>query len=222
MSIAHFIDHTLLNAEAQPKEIDVLCGEAVHYGFFSVCVPPIYVARARDVLRGEAVKVCSVLAFPLGYALDKSQEALSLLKNGAVEIDMVINRAWAASGQWQCVEDEISQVVRVVHDYGALLKVIIESAALSDAQIVLACKAAQAAGADFVKTSTGFFISGASLEAVALMRKTVGNTMGVKASGGIRDLATAQAMIAAGANRLGCSASVAIVKEEGVENKIGY
>jgi deoxyribose-phosphate aldolase len=210
--LARYIDHTLLKPEATREEIDRLCAEAVEHGFYSVCVNSHWVAHCARKLRGTRVKVCSVVGFPLG-AMDsrsKSFETRGAIENGADEIDMVINVGALKSGKTQLVEEDIRWVRRACRST-TVLKVILENALLTDAEKVVACQLAKNAGADFVKTSTGFSKSGATVADVALMRRTVGPEMGVKAAGGIRNYETALALIAAGATRLGISASVAIV-----------
>ncbi|WP_426302629.1 deoxyribose-phosphate aldolase [Arthrobacter sp. R-11] len=215
-SIASYIDHTLLKPEASEAEVRKVCAEAVEYGFKSVCVNPIWVKTVSKALRGSGVLTCSVVGFPLGATPSdvKAFEARGAVLDGAEEIDMVIDIAAARADDKGALVDDITAVGEAVHAGEAILKVIIETALLSDAQKVLACEAAVEAGADFVKTSTGFNGGGATVEDVALMRKTVGPDIGVKASGGVRSLADAQAMIAAGATRIGASSGIAIVKGE--------
>ncbi|MBQ7492513.1 MAG: deoxyribose-phosphate aldolase [Clostridia bacterium] len=215
MSIASYIDHTLLKPEATAGQIDKLCAEAAEYHFASVCVNPWFVPRCVKNLKGAGVKVCTVIGFPLGATTTETKvfEALQAIRSGAEEIDMVINISALKSGSFQAVEQEI-QALAAAAEGSAKLKVIIETCLLTEEEKIRACQIAKRAGADFVKTSTGFSTGGASTEDVALMRKTVGPEMGVKASGGIRDYATARAMIKAGATRIGASAGVAIVKAE--------
>ena len=215
MSIASYIDHTLLKPEATAGQIDKLCAEAAEYHFASVCVNPWFVLRCVKNLKGAGVKVCTVIGFPLGATTTETKvfEALQAIRSGAEEIDMVINISALKSGSFQAVEQEI-QALAAAAEGSAKLKVIIETCLLTEEEKIRACQIAKRAGADFVKTSTGFSTGGASTEDVALMRKTVGPEMGVKASGGIRDYATARAMIKAGATRIGASAGVAIVKAE--------
>ncbi len=218
MKLNNYIDHTILKPQATPADIVKLCREAADNQFFSVCVNPHYVALASEQLAGSAVAVCSVIGFPLGANTTeiKAREAAQAIADGATEIDMVINVGALLSGDRDFVEADIAAVVKAI-DKRALLKVIIETCLLNDEQIVEVCKIAKAAGADFVKTSTGFSTGGATTEHVALMRQTVGPEMGVKASGGIRDRAKALAMIEAGANRLGTSNSLLIVAEGAAE-----
>ena len=215
MSIASYIDHTLLKPDATGEQIDRLCAEAREYGFASVCVNPYYVARCVKNLKGTDVKVCTVVGFPLGAttAESKAFEALQAIASGAKEIDMVMNVCAMKSGHTKAIEQEIQALAAAVEGQ-AILKVIIETCLLTDEEKNQACRIARRSGADFVKTSTGFSTGGATVEDIALMRKAVGAKLGVKASGGIRDYATAKAMIEAGATRIGASAGVAIVKEE--------
>jgi len=212
--LAAYIDHTILKPEATEKEIIKICNEALEYGFASVCVNPCYVKLAYSLLKDSPVKVCTVIGFPLGASTSsvKAFEAEEAMQNGAQEIDMVLNIGALKNGDYKYVTDDIAAVASVCKGK-ALLKVIIETCLLEEHEKVEACKAAKLAGADYVKTSTGFSKAGAKEEDVALMRKVVGDQMGVKASGGIRDLDTALAMIRAGATRIGASASVNIMKE---------
>ncbi len=214
--IASFIDHTLLKPDASEAEILKVCSEAAEYQFKSVCVNPVWVKTVTTALKGSGVLTCSVVGFPLGATPTdvKAFEARGAVLDGADEVDMVINIAAARADDKGALVDDIRAVAEAVHASDAILKVIIETALLSDSQKVLACEAAVEAGADFVKTSTGFNGGGATVEDVALMRRTVGPDLGVKASGGVRSLADAQAMIAAGATRIGASSGIAIVKGE--------
>lgn len=210
--LAGMIDHTLLKPDATEAQITKLCEEAREHGFASVCVNPGWVPLAADLLDGSAVRVCTVIGFPLGATTStaKAFEAMDALRNGATEVDMVINMGLLKSGKDDEVREDIAVVAEEVREK-ALLKVILETGLLTDAEKVKACQLAKEAGADFVKTSTGFGHGGATVADVALMRKTVGPEMGVKASGGIRDYETAMAMIQAGANRIGASAGISIV-----------
>ncbi len=220
MSINKYIDHTLLKPESTQEQIAKLVSEAKEYDFASVCVNPTWVSYCANELSGTDVKVCTVIGFPLGATTSatKAFEAKEAIENGASEVDMVINIGLLKSGQYQAVEDDIRAVVEASGD--KLVKVIIEACLLTDEEKVKACELSVSAGADFVKTSTGFSIHGATVEDVALMRKTVGDKVGVKAAGGARSLADAEAFIAAGATRIGTSAGVAIVNGE-VSN-VGY
>jgi deoxyribose-phosphate aldolase len=210
--MAQFIDHTLLKPEATPSAFDKLCEEAVRYGFKAVCVNSGWVAYVVNKLKGTEIAVCSVIGFPLGamHSQGKAFEARQAVEDGALELDMVLNIGAMKAGNLKAVEADIL-AVRHEAKAPALLKVIIETCLLTTAEKVKACEVAQKSGADFVKTSTGFNAGGATLEDVALMRKTVGPQMGVKASGGIKDFETAAAMIAAGATRIGAGAGVAIL-----------
>ena len=213
-ALAKYIDHTLLKPDATEAQIEKLCAEAREYGFASVCVNSCYASLAARLLAGSDVAVCCVIGFPLGAATTaaKAFEAADAAQNGATEIDMVINVGAAKDGRWDDVEADIAGVAAAIEGK-ALLKVIIETCLLTDAEKIEACRAAVRAGADFVKTSTGFSKAGATAADVALMRKTVGPEIGVKAAGGIRTYADAMAMIEAGASRIGASAGIAILAE---------
>ena len=212
--IAALIDHTILKPEATRADIIKVCREARQYNFASVCVNSYWVPLVRAELAGSPVKVCTVVGFPLGAASTaaKAAEASAAVCAGAQEVDMVINVGALRSGDQDAVKADIEEVVRVSHRGGAIVKVILETALLDDNQKAVACMLAKEAGADFVKTSTGFGPSGATAHDIALMREVVGPRMGVKASGGIRTLEDLQAMTAAGATRIGASASVKIVE----------
>lgn len=214
MNINKYIDHTLLKPETTAAMIDTLCAEAKQYDFASVCVNPAWVKRAAGNLAGSSVKVCTVVGFPLGANTSetKAAETRDAVANGATEIDMVLNIGALKSNDLELVKNDIAAVVKAAA--GNLVKVILETGLLTDEEKVTACKLAVEAGADYVKTSTGFGPGGATVEDIALMRKTVGPDIGVKASGGVRDRAAALAMIEAGATRIGASAGVAIVSGE--------
>jgi deoxyribose-phosphate aldolase len=209
------IDHTLLKPDATRKEIETLCREAAEYHFATVCVNPTWVALCASILRGTGVAVTSVVGFPLGATTAdvKHFETRRAIFDGAREIDMVINVGALKSGDLRVVERDIEAVASPCRECGAVSKVIIEAALLNDEEKVTACTLAKAAGADYVKTSTGFGPGGATAADVALMRRTVGHEMGVKAAGGVRDLEGLKAMVAAGATRIGASAGVRIVQE---------
>lgn len=211
--IAPCIDHTLLRANATEEEIVKLCKDAIEYDFAAVCVNPAYVALASGMLKGTPVKVCTVIGFPLGSMTSEAKafETRDAVAHGADEIDMVINIGKLKSGEYQYVLDDIRAVISAAQ--GRSVKVIIEAASLAEEEKVAACILAKAAGADYVKTSTGFGPGGATVADVALMRCIVGPKMGVKAAGGIRTSEEARQMLAAGATRIGTSASVAIMKE---------
>ena len=212
---ASLIDHTLLKPEASRDEIRKLCQEAVRFGFASVCINPWNVPLAAELVRGTKVKVCTVIGFPLGATLSrvKIHEAEEAIKLGAQEVDMVINIGALKSGQDDVVESDIRGVVEVAHRGGAICKVIFETSLLTVEEKVRAALASKRAGADFVKTSTGFSTGGATAEDVALMRALVGSEMGVKASGGVRTFDDLKKMICAGATRIGASASVKIMEQ---------
>jgi len=215
LDIARTIDHTLLKPDATAAQIRRLCEEAKQYHFASVCVNPGWARLCAELLRGSDVKVCTVIGFPLGATTPaaKAFEARKAIREGAREVDMVINVGALKGGNLDLVHRDIREVVEAAHDSGALVKVIIETALLTDEEKVIACVLAKRAKADFVKTSTGFSSGGATLRDVAIMRATVGSSMGVKAAGGIRSYADALGMVEAGATRIGASAGVAIVKE---------
>ena len=218
-SLARLIDHTLLSPGATREQVVQLCKEAAKYGFATVCVQPCWVALAARQLSRSEVKVATVIGFPQGATLTavKRFEALEAIKAGARELDMVLNVGALKSGDRKLVREDIRAVVQVAHGRGALVKVTIETALLTADEKKTACKLAVAAGADFVKTSTGFAAGGAAVEDVRLMRSLVGQRAGVKAAGGIRSAADAQVMIAAGASRIGASAGVKIVQELGAQ-----
>ena len=213
--MAAMIDHTLLTAEATPDQIAQLCFEARKYGFASVCINAAHVTLAAGLLKGSPVKVCTVVGFPLGATLPevKAYEAQQAMDDGATEVDMVINIGAIKARDYETAARDVRAVVRACHARGVLVKVIIEAALLTDEEKVAACLIAKAAGAEFVKTSTGFGPGGATVADVALMRRVVGPDLGVKAAGGIRTLADAEQMAAAGATRIGASAGVKIVQE---------
>lgn len=213
MNIAKYIDHTALKPETTPDQISTLCDEALQYGFASVCVNPSFVRQAKSKLAGSDVKICTVIGFPLGATSSgaKLYESSIALEEFADELDMVINVGRLKSGDVDYVRKEIQDIADCAHSYGMIVKVIIETALLTDEEKRLACRLAKEAGADFVKTSTGFAGGGATTQDIALMRSVVGPDMGVKASGGISTYEQAKAMIDAGATRIGASKSIAIV-----------
>ncbi len=219
--VAALIDHTLLKAEATREMIEKLCQEAGQYIFASVCVNPYWVSLCTELLKGTEVKVCTVIGFPLGANSSdtKAFETKKAIEDGATEIDMVINIGALKSGDYETVENDIRAVTDAASGK-ALVKVIIETSLLTEEEKVKACQLSIKAGADFVKTSTGFSTGGATIEDIALMRKTVGPEMGVKASGGVRDAASVQELVMAGATRIGASSGIAIV--EGYEGAEGY
>ncbi len=214
LSVARLIDHTLLKPDASAEQIAELCQEAREYHFASVCVNSAYVPLAADLLKGSDVEVCTVVGFPLGASPPevKAYEAQLAIQNGATEIDMVMNIGVLKSHDIKGLYRDIATVVATTHAHNVICKVILETAQLTDEEKVIASQVARMAGADFVKTSTGFGGGGATVSDVALMRRVVGPTLGVKASGGVRSYADAQAMVEAGATRIGASAGVSIVK----------
>jgi deoxyribose-phosphate aldolase len=221
--VAAMIDHTLLKPDATRADVEKLCREAAEFRFATVCVNPVWVALAASRLRGSGVGVCSVVGFPLGATTAdvKQYETRRAIFDGATEIDMVINVGALKSGDLRTVERDIESVVEPCRHCGVISKVIIEAALLSDDEKIAACTVSKAAGADFVKTSTGFGPGGATAADVALMRRVVGAEMGVKAAGGVRDLEGLRAMVAAGASRVGASAGVKIIQETGGRKPAG-
>jgi deoxyribose-phosphate aldolase len=213
-TLAEMIDHTLLKPDATPEAIAQLCSEARQYGFGAVCINPSYVHLCADLLRGSMVKVCTVVGFPLGATPTEVKvfEAQTALHQGACEIDMVINIGALKAKNYELITRDIRAVVLVCHSARSLVKTIIETSLLEDEEKVAVCLLAKEAGADFVKTSTGFSIGGATVEDVALMRRVVGPEMGVKASGGIRSYADVKSMVGAGANRIGTSSGIKIIQ----------
>ena len=216
-TLAKYIDHTLLKPDATAADIDKLCAEAVQFGFASVCINPVWVARAAQALKGSEVAVASVIGFPFGATITeiKAHETRRVIRDGAREIDMVINIGALKSGLHDLVRQDIAMVSDACHESGAINKVIIEAALLTDTEKVIACRLAKDAKADFVKTSTGYASGGATVFDVALMREAVGPRIGVKAAGGIRTRNDVEEMIAAGATRIGASAGVKIVTGAG-------
>lgn len=215
MDYAKMIDHTLLKPEASREQVKKLCREAAEYGFHSVCVNSCYVSFCADLLKDSDVKVCTVIGFPLGAmsSAGKAAEAAAAVKDGADELDMVINVGMIKSGDWEYVRRDIEEVVKAAGSR-ALVKVILETCLLTDDEKRIACRVCREAGAAYVKTSTGFSTGGATAADVRLMREEAGDSMGVKASGGIRSLKDAEEMAAAGADRIGTSSGIAIVREQ--------
>lgn len=213
--LARMIDHTILKPEATPSEVERVCSEALENNFASVCINPSYVVLAAQKLKSSSVKVCTVIGFPLGATTTASKvhEAEEAIASGAQEVDMVINIGRLKAGDMNYVRDDIQAVVDVSHPHSAIVKVIIETCLLTDKEKEDVCVAAQKSGADFVKTSTGFSKAGATASDVALMRRVVGPSMGVKAAGGIRTYADALLMIENGATRIGASSGVKILQE---------
>ncbi|TPG67127.1 deoxyribose-phosphate aldolase [Hymenobacter nivis] len=216
MNLAPYLDHTLLRPDCTAAEIRQLCQEARDHGFASACVPPCYVALAAGLLEGSGVAVCTVIGFPLGYStrLVKYREAEAALADGADELDMVLNVSALKSGETAAVQEEVEDLADLAHLHGALLKVIIETALLTDDEITVAAGLCAAAEADFVKTSTGFASRGASVADVELLRRVLPAGVRIKASGGIRTRAAALALVAAGADRLGASNSLTLLVDD--------
>lgn len=217
MSIAHLIDHTVLKPTTTAADIEKLCTEAAQYGFATVCVPPYFVAAAKGLLNiSEGVGVATVIGFPFGYSSisAKAAEVQEAIADGADELDMVINLAALKAGDESYLQKEIETIVALTRKSGKTLKLIMESGILTDAEIIQCCNIYKAYPVQFLKTSTGYAEKGASVEAVQLMRQHLPSSIQIKASGGIKTLAFAQQLVSAGATRLGCSASVAIVKDE--------
>ncbi|MFK8137448.1 MAG: deoxyribose-phosphate aldolase [Bdellovibrionales bacterium] len=216
-NLNQFIDHTLLKVDSSIKSVEDLCTEALENSFFSVCIAPFHINFAKRILRGSQVKICTVIGFPNGYSTadSKNFETRNALEAGATEIDMVMNVSALKSQRFDHIFQEIEDIKNICGS--TTLKVILETSLLSDTEKVLASAVAKAAGADFIKTSTGFSGGGATVEDIKLMRTIMGPALGVKASGGIRDKLSAIAMIEAGANRLGCSAGINIIKGTSVE-----
>ena len=214
LNLAKMIDHTLLKPDATQQEVAQLCFEARKYGFASVCVNPTWVSLCAELLKGSSVKVCTVIGFPLGATASETKafETENAIRQGATEIDMVINIGALKARDLELVAKDIRGVVNVAHPRGAIVKVIIETVLLNDEEKTIACLLSKEAGADFVKTSTGFAGGGATVHDVELMRKTVGPQMGVKASGGVRTFEDAESLIKAGATRIGASAGVKILQ----------
>lgn len=224
MNINSFIDHTLLKPTAILPEVDRICAEAIEYNFASVCIPPIYVERAAANVKGSKVKVTTVVGFPFGYTFleTKVEETQRALNYGAHEIDMVMNITALKNGDLEYLKKEVAAILGEVRNNNAILKVIIESGILNQAEIIACCDIYAEQGVDFVKTSTGYAEKGATLEAVQLMRQHLPSAIGIKASGGIKTYEFAKQLVDAGATRLGCSASIAIVKGEPGNGTGGY
>lgn len=216
MKLAKYIDHTILNADATQSDVEKVIAEAIQYDFASVCINPYWVKLTHEALAASDVNTCTVIGFPLGATSTESKvyEAQQAIKDGADELDMVINIGELKTQHDDAVLADIKALADAIHAEGKLLKVIIETSLLNQEEKVRACQLSEKAGADFVKTSTGFSTAGAKVEDVKLMRETVGDRLGVKASGGVHSKAEAEAMIAAGATRIGASASVKIVTED--------
>ena len=216
MNIASYIDHTILKPTTTVADIEKICNEAKEYKFAAVCVPPMFVKHAKTLVEGSGVNVATVIGFPFGYSCIEAKlaETLLALVDGADELDLVINLIALKNNDWQYLAQEITNIIAPIRKQGKVIKVIIESGILTDEEIIKCCDLYGAAGVDFMKTSTGYAEKGASVHAVALIRKHVADAVQIKASGGIKTAAFAKELINAGATRLGCSASVAIVTEK--------
>ena len=221
MGIAKYIDHTSLKPTVTVKEIDKLCMEALEFEFAAVCVPPMFVKRVKNLLRGGEIKTVTVIGFPFGYCAveAKLSEAILAMVDGADELDMVINIAALKNNDWQYLANEINTILPPAHAKKIVLKVIVESGVLSDEEIIKCCDLYGAAGVDFMKTSTGYAEKGATVHAVKLMRSHLADSVRIKASGGIKSYEFAKELIDAGADRLGCSSSVAIAEQEKLQQK---
>lgn len=223
MNLAPYIDHTILKPTTLVSDIEKLCSEAKQYGFAAVCVPPNFVKKAKELTAGSAVKVATVIGFPFGYSAVEAKiaEIVLAMVDGADELDVVINISAIKNNDWPYIADEINHIMPIIRSKNKVIKIIIESGVLTDEEIIKCCDIYGVAGIDFLKTSTGYAEKGASVEAVQLFRKHLPAAVQIKASGGIRDYAFAKALVDAGATRLGCSASVAIVSGAPAEEK-GY
>jgi len=217
MNIASYIDHTVLKPTTTISDIEKLCAEAKQYGFAAVCVPPLFVKKAKELIAGSEVKVATVSGFPFGYSAIEAKVAEIVLAiiDGADELDMVINISAVKNKDWEFLAYELNTVMPIIKGKNKVIKMIIESGILTDEEIITCCDIYGAAGVDFMKTSTGYAEKGATIEAVQLMRKHLPATIKIKASGGIKNYSFARQLIEAGADRLGCSSSVQIVKEAG-------
>jgi len=220
MSLNKYIDHTILKPTCLVADIEKVCAEAKQYDFAAVCVPPNFVKLAKEKLAGSTVQVATVIGFPFGYSATEAKiaEIILAIVDGVDELDVVANIAAIKNGDWTAIADEINHIMPIIRSKGKVIKIIIESGILTDDEIIKCCDIYGIAGIDYLKTSTGYAEKGASVEAVKLFRKHLPDQVQIKASGGIRDYATAQSMIAAGATRIGCSAGVAIVSGANTDN----
>lgn len=220
MNIAGYIDHTVLKPTTTVAAIEKICSEALHYQFAAVCVPPLFVKKAKELVGNSNVQVATVIGFPFGYSAIEAKvaEVVLAIIDGADELDVVINISAIKNNDWQFLANEINTILPIVKSKGKQIKIIIESGILTDEEIVKCCDLYGAAGVDFMKTSTGYAEKGATVEAVSLMRKHLSDSIRIKASGGIKTYSFAKQLIDAGATRIGCSSSIAIVKEAGQEN----
>jgi len=223
MKIASFIDHTILKPTTTNEEVKKLCEEAIRYEFAAVCVPPPLVRNAKAVLKDSSVKVATVIGFPFGYSIAKAKifEIQQSIEDGADELDVMINLVALKSNAWTYLESEIRYITEAIHKYNRLLKVIIETGVLTDTEIIRCCEIYAKSGVDFLKTSTGYAEKGASAEAVMLMRAHLPESVRIKASGGIKTYEFARQLVGAGADRLGCSASISIVQGEPEQDQKG-
>lgn len=215
MNIAPYIDHTVLKQTTTLPDVEKVCKEAVEYGFAAVCVPPLYVKKAKELLGESSIKIATVIGFPFGYCAIEAKvaEIVLAIVDGADELDMVVNISAIKNADWNFIANEINTIIPIVRNKNKIIKVIIESGILTEDEIIKCCDIYGAAGVDYVKTSTGFAEKGASIHDVQLIRAHLADSIKIKASGGIRSYSFAKELINAGANRLGCSASVQIVKE---------
>lgn len=215
MNISSYIDHTILKQTTTVSQVEKLCREALEYRFAAVCIPPLYVKKAKELLATDEIKTATVIGFPLGYCAIEAKiaEIVLAIVDGADELDMVANISAIKNGDWTFIANEINTVMPIVKNKNKVIKVIIESGVLTDDEIIKCCDIYGAAGVDYVKTSTGFAEKGASIHAVRLIRKHLADSVKIKASGGIRSYSFAKELINAGANRIGCSSSIEIVKE---------
>ena len=220
MNIAAYIDHTVLKPTTTIADVEKLCAEAIHYQFAAVCVPPLFVKRARELLTGSQVAVATVIGFPFGYSAIEAKvaEVVLAIVDGADELDVVINISAIKNNDWQFLANEINAILPIVKSKNKVIKIIMESGILTTEEIIKCCDLYGAAGVDFMKTSTGYAEKGATVEAVQLMRKHLADNIRIKASGGIKTYTFAKQLIDAGADRLGCSSSIAIVNEAGQQN----
>jgi len=215
MNIAEYIDHTVLKPTTTLQDVEKLCEEALSYQFAAVCVPPLFVKKAKEILSASSTKVATVIGFPFGYSAIEAKvaEVVLAIIDGADELDVVINISAIKNNDWQFLANEINAIIPIIKNKNKIIKVIIETGILTDDEIIKCCDLYGAAGVDFMKTSTGYAEKGASIEAVKLMRKHLADNVLIKASGGIKNFIFAKQLIQAGANRLGCSSSIAIINE---------
>ena len=224
MNVAPYIDHTILRPTTVPDDVIKLCNEALHYKFAAVCVPPPFIKMSRKLLEGSEIKVATVIGFPFGYSdtAAKLAEVIQAVEDGADELDIVVNISYIKSGLLKELETEMKQLIPPVHENGKIVKVIIETGILTDEEIITCCRIYSKLGADFVKTSTGYAETGATLHAVQLMRANLPSGIRIKASGGIRTYEDTKQYIEAGADRIGCSAGVSIVKQQSADQWADY